>query len=67
MKAKVISTVKRARIIILVVWIVAMALGIVPAYFVDHKVSTINFLDCHKETALLCCFCFPLNFAKTTQ
>ena len=38
MKAQYISTVSRARRIILLVWVSAITLAVVPAYFVEHKV-----------------------------
>ena len=38
MKAKYISTATRAKNIIILVWVLAMSLAIVPGYFVEHEV-----------------------------
>ena len=41
MKAKVVSTVSRAKNIIIVVWFAAMSLGVVPAYFVEQNINNV--------------------------
>ena len=45
MKAKYISTVSRARYIIMAVWIAAMSFAVLPAYYVVHDVSGNVFLQ----------------------